>query len=535
MFNRFRLQTQFNLKVTKDSGGGDSKSVDDKTGDSVKVVKAVPKLKLSSPGIPDAQRTSHGAAVAVNDDWDNGNVYAAPAPVGHREGEPIWDLDYLKQTNTEDDLLKITLSLTPINQAGNVLLEATTGGPLIRLWPLATKGTQADIIALPATIPANSLPKDYFVEGLKHGKVELKASYPSDIKTHSDKLVINVVDLQEKQGGDRKVIYTYDDEIEFEVLGGPANYTYDWDLDGNRSYNTAAYETYHKDKNKAKVKYCASEGNTKVKLVSNIANKRKIYDVAVEITGGLKLHTKARTTLGGVTTRGIRVALPTFQGNALPAKSTVGLHTRYAWTDNIPVTFSAVTAGVQIALNTGFGIAAPAQGANRIQYTANAAVTYASTLTSAAPGAGKLIFMVAVGDTSWTNGERSEDLDATVNHEIRHLRQYQSVRDNNPVNNVWRLLDNQYHAIPAYVVYLESEAYLSELMDINVGWRHQTHSGPALTSFVQQYNAAQGRYNILAVGTVRTSARQLLQRHYRDIPFEEMKRTGYDRSVRAPL
>jgi hypothetical protein len=55
-----------------------------------------------------------------------------------------------------------------------------------------------------------------------------------------------------------------------------------------------------------------------------------------------------------------------------------------------------------------------------------------------------------------------------------------------------------------------------------------------LNQFVTRYNNALGVTTGIPAGATRTAARTLLQGFYRNIPFFEMKRTGYDFSVRAP-
>jgi len=143
---------------------------------------------------------------------------------------------------------------------------------------------------------------------------------------------------------------------------------------------------------------------------------------------------------------------------------------------------------------------------------------------------------VIVGPQIFTSRQVREDLVATVNHEIKHLRQHVSVRDNAPANNVWRLLDNFFGGAGGYSDLREAEGHLSELLDPQVSWRHQL---PAvqndLAAFTNRYTASLGVLGGIPAGATRAATRQLLQTMYRDIPFFEMKRAGYDRFVRAPL
>ena len=472
----------------------------------------------------------------LNDDHDNGQFYGASPPAGHRELEPIFDLDHLEETPAEDDLLEINLTLTPAGQPGNVELTIVGDAAAqtrVRLWPRKTKGKAADIITLPATFPASELPKTLFVEGMQTGQVTFEASYTKAGRVHKDRLVVNVVELRESQGGTRKIIYDYNSNIEFEVVGAPANYTFEWDLDGDGSFNTAAFET---GKTTAKVtcKYGPTADANTVKLDETPANTRQVYDVAVKMTGGLILHVKGLTIIGGTVTRGMRVALNTNQGQAMPAQSTAGLHTLFIWSDTVPVTFNTTTAAENAGLAASEGITSALAGANRIQHgpltTANAVTPRPGV------GAGRRVIGVIIGSLIWTSGQMREDLNATVNHEVQHLRQHVSVRDNSPANNVWRRLDNHFGGAAGYVDIREADGHFTELLDPNVSWRHQT---PVVQNDLNQFMI---RYNRsintvlpgIPAGATRTAARQLMQGMYRRIPFFEMKRSGYDHFVRAP-
>jgi hypothetical protein len=70
---------------------------------------------------------------------------------------------------------------------------------------VVSKGTAAQIIVFPYEIPVTNCPKTLYVEGLNSpGRAVLEASYIHDTANITGKLVINVVDLQEKQAGERK-------------------------------------------------------------------------------------------------------------------------------------------------------------------------------------------------------------------------------------------------------------------------------------------------------------------------------------------
>ena len=481
-------------------------------------------LTITSPGIDNARRTSHGAAVAVNNDWDNGQTYGAAPAAGHREGEPILDFNHLDTTANEDDLLEVTIDLQPAGLNGNVTLQATEGANRIRLWPASTKGAAGDVISLPATFPTSDLPRQIFVEGLDNpGRCVLETSYVHDASNVSDRLVVNVVDLRESQapGTTRKIVYDYNSPIAFEVRGAPANYSFEWDFDGDGSFNSAPFES-GKTSSSESCAYGPVQNANTVQLVQNAANRRQMYDVAVRMTGGLILHVKGMTLANdGVTWQnGIRVALGTNQGQPLPAQSTAGLHTLYNWNDNSPVNFDPTDAAHS--------------GANRISYDA-ADPNNASTLFSAGLGAARRVLYVTVGPAIFTSGQRREDLNGTVNHEIVHLRQHVAVRDNSPANNIWRRLDNHYGSTNGYRDFREVEGHFSEILDTDISWRHHLPAVQRdLAQFVTRYNRCRNLIAAIPAGAMRNAARSFLMDIYNRIPFFEMKRAGYDHSVLPP-
>jgi hypothetical protein len=488
-------------------------------------------ISITSTGIDNPRKTTHGAAVALNNDQDCAQTYAAPLPAGKRELEPIFDLDYIGNSANEDDLLQITLNLTPAGRPGNVTLTATEGGNRIRLWTGNHKGANLNVVALPASIPAANLPANYYVEGIDRGRVVLHLSHVQDGQEVTDDLVINVVELVETQGGTSKTIYDYNADIGFQVLGAPNNYEFEWDFDGDGNYGTAAFET---GKTTADVtcKYGPAEDANTVCLVENAANTRKVYAVAVRITGGLILRAKGLTHDNGGTRRGIRVALNSHRGQALPAQNNAGIQGAYPWTDLAPVTFDAPRPSEQRSWQTNYGITQRISGAGRIQY-GNLVTDYAVTPYDGV-GRNRRVIGVAVGPTTWNDPETKEDLDAYINHEARHLGQHVSVRDNSPVNNVWRLLDTHYGTGPGYSAFREAHAHLHEMREPTAPWRHQTHMA-GIQLFRDRYNTALGLLAAIPAGPTKTAAKQLLQELYRLIPFDEMKRPEYDYYVRAPL
>ena len=78
------------------------------------------------------------------------------------------------------------------------------------------------------------------------------------------------------------------------------------------------------------------DANT-VKLDQTVANKRKVFDVAVRMNGNFVVHVKGTTFEGAATRRGMRVGLGSNQGTPLPAQSTAGIHTVFTFSEVSPV------------------------------------------------------------------------------------------------------------------------------------------------------------------------------------------------------
>ncbi|MCP4130930.1 MAG: hypothetical protein GY754_08095 [bacterium] len=519
-----KLPGEWISKDNKDSTGSDGWK-DDFSGstigtwDSPWIFHYIPKVLFSSPGIDKLKRLTHGAAVAVNNDWECGQVYSSSPPAGKRELEPIFDLDYENNTAGEQDLLQVAVNMSPANLPGTLELKAISGAARIRLWPRNKKGSSGDIISLPEQVPKSTFPKNYFIEGLQnHGKVELEVLYKHNGMEVGDTMAVNVVELEEKQGGTRKVIYEYNSNIQFEVKGAPANYSFKWDFNGDGSFDASVFESgKHSATETCKYGPAANAGT--VLLPQTAANNRKIYNAAVEMTGGLVLHIKGKSIFGG-TQDGIRLALGTNQGTALPAQSTAGLHTLFNWNDSTPVTFDATNAAHS--------------GVNRITYNAGLVGAVAATHYNGM-GANRKVLYVEVSPFTWTSGKHREELIGTINHEILHLRQHAAVRDNPPGNRLWRLLDDHYGSPGAYRPFREVEAYFSKVLDVNISWRHQIPvQQNNLTYFRDYYNDCLALLAALPSGSVKNAAKPFLQDIYRKIPFFEMKRAGYDFDVRAP-
>lgn len=515
---------------------------------------ALPKQPPKGPrliivGVPDAKKISPGGPVRLNDDHDCGKFFtsalasslAPGAPTLH-ELEPVLDMHLLQDTPLEDDLVEIKLELVPPNQAGTVELRAVSaGGKRIRLWPKRTKGAARDIVTLPKTFAPSDLPKTFFVEGVETGIVGLEAQLtpPKTSATSSpvDTVTLNVVRLQvDQRKRNHRMIYLASEEIFLRVAGAGPSYTFEWDLDGDGTFEITT-PMAGLDPNVVKVTYGGGPN-----LPRNAANTRKVFDVGVRINGSFVLRARDGVTTGGaghpqVGTSGIRVALDSHQGSPLPPKTSAGVQSIFSpsWSDTFPVKFSP-------PMKTS---AAPNRfsGPDRIQF--NPTMTSndgAETQFFPDPGPKRVVVGVTVGPRIFDSGQVREDLIASVNHEVKHLKQHVAVRDNDPPNNVWRLLDDNFGNVAGYVNFREAEGHLSELLESGISWRHLTSEGQNdMQAFATHWREC---LKILPglPEPARSAARKLMQDMYKSIPFFEMKRhrdvvgttDHYADSVRAP-
>lgn len=320
-----------------------------------------------------------GTPVLLNDDWDGQKKYGATPPAGHREKEPIWDMDYTDgQVAAEDDLMKVRITVAPTQLTGNVVLKIPSGAANIHLWPRDTKGTAGEIIAIPAggeTYAITDLPKDLYVEGIASGHAEMTLDYTFGSVTYTDKLNIDIVTIEEDQGGTRRVINAYDTNIAFEVLPNTlaAQYTYLWDLNGDGTRKNGAWESG--TVRTATVKYSnAASGAGNVQLLKNPANHRKEYDLSAKLKGG-------ELKGGLVVMKKIRVALDAYVGTDITPSCPVSSITVNAggsgYTSAPSVSFSGgggsgATAAATVAGGAVTGITVTAGGSG---YTSAPAVT----------------------------------------------------------------------------------------------------------------------------------------------------------------
>ena len=508
--------------------------------DSVRIT--VLKVDLSAePNSNECTEETPGTPVLFNDDWDGENIFGANPPTGHYEKEPIWDYQYTDgEISGEDDLMRVLISVAPSNLTGNVILKIPSGSLNLALWPRSTKGTAGELISVSGegkTYSISSLPADFHVEGLAVGSANMTLDYTFGEAEFTDILNIDIISLEENQGGIRKIIYEYGDSgdpLLFQVKPSTLSdkYTYLWDLDGDGSRNGGDWES--SDLRLTTVKYSsAANGAGNVQLPQTAANRRKVYDCSVKLKGGdLK---------GGlVVNKSVRVALGTYQGtepvsdpslrvvevNGLTASPTGFGDTELpnststifsqAWFENTPVTFE-YSFNLQQTVNY-----------FRLQYSQidNA---YGASAESGI-GTNRKVYVSCVNKYAYDSGLKLEDLSSIAQHECRHAEQSISCATG---TGVFYVLNIYFDNIGTTVIYkncIEADSYCVNL-NSNGSW---LYIKTRLSNFYNNYEGARNYIVQVNNATAKSAMITHLQDVYQRLPFIEMKRSSYYLSVQAP-
>jgi len=154
-------------------------------GSSAKAIKiVVVEVDLDMAGVDESDEESVGGFIGVNNDDDNAN------------GIP--DKDETGTVTGEDDLVAISLSVSPSLSTGEMKLEAVSGSSKIKVWENATKGTE---VTLPKTwdLSSESMPATLYVEGIGASSelkdIELMLSYVKGATTVYDKVKMTVIEV----------------------------------------------------------------------------------------------------------------------------------------------------------------------------------------------------------------------------------------------------------------------------------------------------------------------------------------------------
>lgn len=527
------------------SSVGDTRTVTATCNNSKSANVVVYSVNISASGLTEEQDESPGASVALNDDFDNGQLADYSSSSGYRRGEPIMDRDRNQYSPQENDLLPVTLSVSPADLPGQAQL--TGGGLAVYLWPSAQKGSVGQIIDTPQSYQISALPKTVYVEGKysNQGTVSLTLKATIDGKEASDILNVNVVTLVEKQGGQRRVINNYDETMEFQVVGGPAASEYRWDLDGDGTRNSGVFETGTTQSSR-NVSYGPAQSASSVLLPRDAAHKRQDYSVSVELTGGLVLTRQIHVALDGfygtpltgvtVAQRNAEVtgagATATGFNNTPPNTGTLGAPTLYSQE------YYEMENGIILNINAGnhlqYGPLVASNGLTDINLPGN-------------PGASRRVYLTSIGYPPYDlpTQQTREDVTASIDHENLHVAQFVASRDD--ANSVWRQLEMLYGGDYGMLQpFAEAQCHASEVNSGLVGWYHLRGTNQNdLVQFYRFYNrAVDSSLPPLAAPhpVVYAAARELLQNIYQNITpnlSPQMKTygwvNGYDYTVRPPL
>ncbi|MFP4028859.1 MAG: hypothetical protein ACLFWL_13805 [Candidatus Brocadiia bacterium] len=288
--------------------------------------------------LPEELEQDPGAAVMLNEDWDNRKIYLADkdnARYGgdpsedHYEYEPVLDKDYVLQpVENETDLVEITLMAPEQKRAPEVILSAPKGREKIRLWPRRAKGGPEDYVDIPKDGIMLQKLRDrigdetttdgqtkVYLEGRRLSQARLKLSCSGTAEagtTVSDTVLFNVVSL--RLGANmsfveaEKCLYPGVDGMA--LADDPSSYDYWWDFDGQGGNPPVSDEritgVVYQDEEPV------SEELHWVDMSYTWPNRRKVYDVAVELKkGDHSLLTMSRK---------LRVAFPRVAGRPLPGQ-----------------------------------------------------------------------------------------------------------------------------------------------------------------------------------------------------------------------
>jgi len=151
-------------------------------------------------GVADAEETTPGGFIALNEDDDDGDGVIDCNDGYNKDGIPGNDDD---ENQDEDDLVKITLNEVlptdlPIDDLRTVELDVIAGGSKIRIWESQTN--RSTPITLPAYYVNRSLlPDELWVEGIDTSSdpcdIKLEMKYNIDGHTFDDRINVTVVKI----------------------------------------------------------------------------------------------------------------------------------------------------------------------------------------------------------------------------------------------------------------------------------------------------------------------------------------------------
>lgn len=520
----------------------------------------VPHFNLTYDDDPNDIKLNPGIIIRFNNDNDNGERFTATDPsIDARECEIIPDYKYVQNTVIEeDDLIEVNLfANNKIPDDGEIKIKLTnSSGGNIRIWNNKNKGSISDILMDGLgeySYLKNNLPNEIYIEGTSTGRVLFELSHNYDVDGVSyvakDLIRINIFDLTCQSMTE---IWDYNIENWFQVKGStspPPGYggkwfTFEWDLDGNGIFNDVKAETAQKDNNLLGIIYGDTENNNSIKLDQIEENQKKIYNISVNagLVNGTFVKLEKR----------IRVNIGKFFGNQLTGTTDIerqsfleNIVTSFSSEINLPTPLQNTPDGTGVLsqdwYNIQYGLTKEINAGNRIQYAPLLSTSFAEVMRSSEDPGSVMFHCICVSNLLWNSIEpkpKDRDLAAILVHEAQHMKQNWSVWKNNPVNNVWYLLDlNLDNAIQKLYLmdFQEADACFKQITSDLVSWQHLYAWGTninALSRFESDYNAAVARLDndLISDSTTKDAARELLQEIYTSLPSEIN-----DISIRPPL
>jgi hypothetical protein len=506
------------------------------------------KVDLDAEYSNDDTEETPGTPVMLNDDWDCEVTYGSTSG-DHRVYEPIWDKDYTDSFYDEDDLMPVNLIVTGV-YSGTAYLNITSGSDNIRLWEneikysspisIPTGGKPYDVAILPQTI---------YVEGKALGSAVMTLTYSAEGNNFTDTIKIDVVSLEAYQDGwTKKVINKYDTDIIYVVEPESLSsyYHYFWDVNGDGTRHEGSWES--STLRAVNVKYSsenAGPANVKLRRTTDNNNHRKVYDISVELTGGLVIH------------KNIKVALDKYVGTDLTEdvsssdeEKNTEIENRFSsWDNTHPIIFDNTGDIRQSIANMLFGLS-PYEidiidNGYRIQYSPKLDIFGGiAGVYSVYYDPHLYIFGVFVGPYIYDYDVKEAELISIVNHESKHCDQLRQAKINDPAGNFYHMLYSFYRDSARANPFLEAEAYLTNIQDNTAGlYLLDSYGGGGfLDQFAWKYYYAYltginiEDPNYITDETTRAAAKTFLQSLYLSIPYEfiEMKKDGYDYFMLPP-
>jgi hypothetical protein len=386
-----------------------------------------------------------------------------------------------------------------------------------------------------------------YVEGIKINSDSISAEYiPPKNKTVGQTKMLNVgvVSLIEQQLDDnvgnsfhQKVIYTTPRAIVFEVCSGQIfKHCFFWTVPDtiNEFWNRS------QTSNKISVHY---NGIT-VKVPENDSNRRFTSDVSVLIDGKLKLN------------KTVRIAQENYHGTKV-ADSELDKRIEVIGLLQVPKIFSDTETPNEENIEYSqkwfeknllgyWELGLPPMPVlindKHLQYAIKTKdISWFGAMYHSGKQDEAKAVVAVLFDRCYDRGFKQEELRAVAKHELQHAYQ---VKDIAKVGSDWRIVDKHFPTSADYSFFSEVDAD-SVVLNANTCWKFMKVD--LLEHFTKHYHnkkeeeidekaamSALKQYDAISDANVKKAVRNILQKVYMRIPYDEIKRKNYDFYVRPP-